>query len=213
MERFGWRLAIVLLVICTFLGFHLLERAQQSARVPVFMPMVDAAAPAPGPAPDAPAAATPQPAPPAAGDRTMTPPDAPPAPTRPPDNASLELAGVETMNILRQAGRLGPTVSLEDLVRGLLLLESESGAPALSERQKKRLLPIVRRAFERRGELLEIEREIRALEEQLPRQAAAVLEQLLPAQRDAIRRSRDEVSLAEFEDPYWRELLAALESR
>jgi len=211
MEKVGWRLAIILLALCAFLGLHLLERAQRVSRVPVFMPMVDTGGPAPGPAPDAPAAANapPPPAPPTNGG--LTPADAPPAPARPPDDAGAELAGVETINILRQAGRLGPTVSLEDRGRGLLLLQSESGAPALSARQKAQLLPILQRAYERRGELLNIEQEIRDLEQQLPQQAAAVLEQLRDDQREFIRRSRDDISLMNFEDPYWRELLAALE--
>jgi len=189
-EKLGWALAAVLVIVCAAFSFYLVHLAGQSARVPVFMPLVvDGGTSEPPPPPEGP--------PPLAG-------AIPPA-------ESLESAGVETMTILRQAGRLGPTVSLEDFVRGLLLLEEEGGERALTPAQRKTLAPLVRHAFERRRELLAAQEKIRELEKTLPQAAAAAMGRLTAAQQSRLRATRDDVSLSRFEDPYWETLLAKWE--
>lgn len=186
-EKLGWTLAAVLLVVCAAFSFYLVHVAGQGSRVPVFMPLV-------------------------VDDGASGPPPPPPDGAIPPPPAGLETAGVETMTILRQAGRLGPTVSLEDFIRGLLLLEEEGGELGLMPAQRQRLKPLVRQAFERRRELLATQDKIRALETELPATAADVMGELSDQQRERLRATRDDVSLKRFEDPYWEALLAKWES-
>jgi hypothetical protein len=186
-EKIGWSLALVLVLVCGALSLHLIGAAGRSARVPVFMPLVTDS-----------------------GEPNQPPPPGEAEPPTPPEPADLELAGVETMTILGQAGRLGPTVSLEDLVRGLLFLEEQGGELALSPAQKKALAPLVEQAFAHRRELLETQEEIRALEKRLPQQAAQAMRVLTDDQARRLREGRDVISLAQFEDPYWQELLGKL---
>ncbi|MDP8225346.1 MAG: hypothetical protein P9L99_18435 [Candidatus Lernaella stagnicola] len=181
-DKLGWTLAAVLLVICAAFSFFLIHRAADQARVPVFMPLVvDQGAP-----------------PPEA--------DTSPGPDAPPPN--LENAGVESMTILQQAGRLGPTVSLEDFVRGLIFLDEQQGELGLTKEQKARLLPILGRAMERRGELLAIEEKIRELESALPAQAEHAAAVLTPKQIEKMVDGRDEISIRHFENTYWTLVMA-----
>ncbi|MCB9477829.1 MAG: hypothetical protein H6685_13270 [Deltaproteobacteria bacterium] len=200
-QKTGWIVAGVLFVVFVVLSFTLAQRSGEATRVPVFLPLMSdtgGEAPPPGPPPESPSATPTGPPPPS------------PAPTS--SGPNTELAGVETMEILQQTGRLAATVSIEDFIRGLILLEQEGGKLALTPEQKAKLLPIVKRAFERRRDLLTTHQKIRELESELPEVAAAAARNLTPDQRRLIRERRDVTSIQGVEDPYWENLIARLET-
>ena len=205
-EKLGWTLAGVLFAIFVVLSFVLARTETPTTRVPVFLPLMSDSGggpppPGPGPAPGLP------------GD---TPTGPPPSPTAAPQvtqatQPNTELAGVESMEILRQTGRLAATVSIEDFARGLLMLEEEGGELALTDEQKMKLQPIIKRAYERRAHLMGQQIAISEHEVRLPEEAAEAAEILKPKQRRAIRKRRDITSVEGVEDEYWEDLVDRLE--
>ena len=194
--KVGWCVALTLFVVFVTMSFYLNHMASRSRQVPVFMPLIVDGGAAPQGGPDSPPPPIPgEDAPKAAGKRQ-----------------DLELAGVETMMILQKAGRLGPTVSIEDFVRGLLWLSKEGGEHELTKAQKEKLLPVIKDAYNKRLQLLTIYDEILKLENDLPAQAIQAAEKLSDLQIETIKNARDKISLLGFENDYWLELIAYLES-
>ena len=122
--------------------------------------------------------------------------------------------GVRSVFVARTLQEMGyaTVVSMSGGFAEWTALGLPSVRPAgLTTEQKRRLLPILREAFERRQQLLAIQAEIIRLEQKLPPMALEASRQLTPQQKRQIAQSRDAVSLEQFENPYWQTLLAELE--
>ncbi len=208
-SKVGWIVAGIFFIIFVVMSFYLNHLSSLSRQVPVFMPLVVGG-----------------------GDQSPGPPGSPPMPVEPshmPDSAmgappvdsprpvkkqqDIEMAGVETATILHRAGRLGPTVSIEDFVRGLLLLSQESGELGLTKKQKEELRPIIQNAYDKRIKLLKISEEIQGITKELPEQAKQAAGKLTSTQIETIQHSRDKISILSFEDDYWRDLMASLDRK
>ncbi|MBN1337187.1 MAG: hypothetical protein JXB39_14605 [Deltaproteobacteria bacterium] len=108
---------------------------------------------------------------------------------------------------------VGEWITVEDLVRGALLLQEGRlpGVAPLSETERTRLAEALERARVHRDELLAVEAEIRTVEAALAERAREAVRALTPEQRAWILARRDEVSVGAIERPYWEALARALE--
>lgn len=122
----------------------------------------------------------------------------------------LEKAGIQVSRLLENVGRIGPTISLEDMVRGILLLEKK-GELSLNPRQKSKILAILMDAYKKREELLKCQGEILRLQREIPILGAGIYGYLTPEQKDYITINRDRISLKEFEESTWENLSSSLE--
>lgn len=122
----------------------------------------------------------------------------------------LEKMGGQTAKILQKAGRIGPTISLEDMVRGILLLEKKKES-VLTQKQKNKILEILKSAYKEREELLSCQNEILSLQGEIPALGRKINDYLTPQQKNYINSNRDKISLKEFEESSWQELISALE--
>jgi hypothetical protein len=110
---------------------------------------------------------------------------------------------------------VGDWVTIEDLARGALALESGEvlDGPRLSEAERADLRAIVQRAEEHRAALLRVEGELRAAQDQLDARARALAASLTPEQRAWVVQQRDSVSVGQLEAAYWAELASMLAER
>jgi len=92
-----------------------------------------------------------------------------------------------------KGGAAGPAMTTDDLVRGLLsLCEHGDASLQLTERQRARLLPLVREAAARKERLHVLRKRQEELGRALTAGGIAVAGALSPAQLDAILSNRDE---------------------
>lgn len=122
----------------------------------------------------------------------------------------LEKPGAQANRVLENVGRVGPAIALEDMVRGILLLEKKEGL-SLSPSQKSKISAILKNAYKKREELLRCQSEILTLQHEVPDLGARIYDFLTPKQKEYIISKRDEVSLKEFEEPAWENLIESLE--
>lgn len=122
----------------------------------------------------------------------------------------LEKVGAQAARVLEKVGRIGPTISLEDMVRGTLLLEKREEL-SLNAWQKYRISAILKNAYKKREELLKCQNEISKLEHEIPILGGRVYNLLTPEQKKYIFANRDKISLKEFEEPAWENLNDSLE--
>lgn len=122
----------------------------------------------------------------------------------------LQRIGAQAAKILERVGRIGPTISLEDMVRGVLFLEEKEYLP-LSKKQKIKVLGIIREAYKKREELLDCQRQIVTLSEEIPVLGDKIYGLLTSEQKNYIISNRDNISLKEFEEPSWKNLIGSLE--
>jgi len=108
---------------------------------------------------------------------------------------------------------LGDYLTVEDLVRGALVLERGEleGAPALDDEERQQLAQLLEQAAAQRDELLRVEGEIRRLDGELAEGARQLAASLTPAQRAWVLQRRDEVSVDRLERAYWDELARLLQ--
>lgn len=128
------------------------------------------------------------------------------------DYSSYDLGkiGVQSAKILKNAGRIGSTISLEDIIRGILLLEKKNNFP-LSRRQKNKISAILEDAYKEREDLLQYSNEIREIEKEISVLGDKIYSFLTPEQKEYLIARRDRISLKEFEEPVWKELINLLE--
>lgn len=114
-----------------------------------------------------------------------------------------------------QVATLGDWVTVEDLARGALALERGDlpGVPALDEDERAELRALVAQAERDRNELVRVEGELRAAQDELDQRALALAASLTPEQRAWVYAQRDAVSVGQVERAYWAELAAVLEER
>jgi hypothetical protein len=107
---------------------------------------------------------------------------------------------------------VGDYLTIEDLVRGTLLLEEGRlpGVKPLSPRERGRVVKLLATATEHRDELLRTEAEIASSEEELRQEALRIVAELSPEQRAWILAQRDAVSVGRIERSYWAELARML---
>ncbi len=108
---------------------------------------------------------------------------------------------------------VGDWLTIEDLVRGALLLQEGrlEGAEPLSDGERRRLSEALAAARTHRDELLAVEGEIRQAEAELAERTLAAVRALTPEQRAWILARRDDVSVGLIERSYWESLARALE--
>ncbi len=110
---------------------------------------------------------------------------------------------------------VGELVTIEDLARlSLRLAEGDEvkGVAPLSAAEREALRPVVARAREHRGALLQEEAALRAAEAEVDAAALQVLAGLDPEQQRWMLAHRDELSVSGVEDAYWTRLADALEA-
>ncbi len=137
------------------------------------------------------------------GRRASTPMVLLPATVRPGEDADLVVYG--------QVARVGDWLTIEDLVRGALALETgKLAGPPLTDAERAELHALVIQADQHRRELLELEVELRATQEALDARARAVAASLTPEQRAWVLAERDRVSVGSVEAAYWADLAQIL---
>lgn len=122
----------------------------------------------------------------------------------------LERPGAQSAKILEKVGRIGPTIALEDMVRGISLLGKKVNL-SLSPDQKSKISTILKSAYKKREELLRCQGEILRLQREIPALGARIYDFLTPEQKEHIIFDRDEISLKEFEEPAWENLIKSVE--
>ncbi|MCB9742367.1 MAG: hypothetical protein H6741_06140 [Alphaproteobacteria bacterium] len=128
-------------------------------------------------------------------------------PSDPP--GALQAPGEAEATLEARAVALGDYLTVEDLARGVLLLERGEleGVPPLSEAERTQVAALLRAADQHRTELLEVEGEIRGVDADLSAVSAELAARLSPAQRLQVRQQRDRVSIGEVERAYWDAVL------
>lgn len=121
--------------------------------------------------------------------------------------SSLHSPGADERAIQARALAIGEVVTIEDLVRGVLALDSETpqGLPPLSEAERAELRQLLARASEHRDALLAVEGQLGAAEDRLDAAARELAGQLSPDQRAWIQGNRDQISVQGVEEGYWKQ--------
>ncbi|MCB9762478.1 MAG: hypothetical protein H6739_21955 [Alphaproteobacteria bacterium] len=125
---------------------------------------------------------------------------------------ALQGPGEAERTLRAQAVAIGDFLTIEDLARGVLLLERGelADAPPLSGAERDEVARLLAQADAHRTELLQIEGEIAAVDAELAEVAARLAASLTPAQRQWVVARRDQVSVGEVERAYWDAVLDAL---
>jgi len=133
---------------------------------------------------------------------------------QPGDPPGLLMGPGQAERVLRsRVAAVGDWVTMEDLVRGALLLAQGrlGGVEPLSDGERRRLATPLETARSHRDELLRVEEEIRGIEASMAREAREAVGALTPGQRAWILARRDQVSVGSIERAYWDALATALE--
>ena len=127
---------------------------------------------------------------------------------------ALQGPGEAERALQARAAAIGDYLTIEDLARGVLLLERGElpGVSPLSEAERQEVARLLAEADAHRGELLELEQQIAAADEALGELATRLAWSLSPEQRAALRSQRNRVSVGEVERAYWDELFQVLEA-
>jgi hypothetical protein len=129
------------------------------------------------------------------------------------ESSSLAVPGGTRAAAEARLWRLGTILTVEDVARGLLLmLEQAPPSESLSPEQRRRIAPLVRRAYELRQELLLTSRQAMVLESQAQILGRDVFVDLAPRQAAAITAGRDRISIGVVEERYWQALLDSIEA-
>jgi hypothetical protein len=128
--------------------------------------------------------------------------------------ALLSAEGGAERAVASKVAAVGDYLTIEDLVRGTLLLEEGRlpGVQALSPGERKRVATLMATATAHRDELLATEAELAANEEALRQEVQTIVLGLSPEQKAWILAQRDAVSVGRIERGYWTELGAMLAS-
>ncbi|MCB9745187.1 MAG: hypothetical protein H6740_21540 [Alphaproteobacteria bacterium] len=125
---------------------------------------------------------------------------------------ALQGPGEAERTLQARAVALGDYLTVEDLARGVLLMERGElpEAPPLSEAERAEVAALLAEADAHRTELLEVEGQLRAVDAELSAVAAEMAASLTPQQRAWVQQQRDRVSVGEVERAYWDAVLASL---
>lgn len=120
---------------------------------------------------------------------------------------SLHAPGADERAIQARALAIGEVITIEDLVRAVLVLESEApeGLPPLTQEERAQLRVLLARASEHRDALLAVEGQLVGAEDRLDAAARELSGQLNPDQRSWIQGNRDEISVQGVEEGYWKQ--------
>lgn len=136
-------------------------------------------------------------------------------PSDPP--GSLHMPNADTQAIRARAVSVGEVLTIEDLVRVTLALETGRAAdvglddlPPLSDEERAALKAVLLEADQHRRDLLALEGDLARSEGELGDAAIRLAATLSPDQRRWIRENRDQVSVGTIEEGYWAAALDAL---
>jgi len=131
---------------------------------------------------------------------------------------ALHAPEADTQAIHARAASVGEVLTIEDLVRVALALETGRAdavglgdVPPLTADERARLRALLDQADQHRRDLLAAEADLAQAEGALGDAAARLAATLTPAQRRWILDNRDEVSVGAIEEAYWAEARGALE--
>lgn len=127
---------------------------------------------------------------------------------------SLQGPGEAEAVLRAKAALVGDLYTVEDLARGLLLLERGElpGVAPLTDSERAEVAALLRQADADRTELLALEQQIRAAEAELGEIGLQLAATLTPEQRARVLAERDRVSVGGVERAYWDAVLQSVEA-
>lgn len=125
---------------------------------------------------------------------------------------ALEAPGATGRAARARLASLGAVLTVEDIARGLLHLMDDRCPTPLTASQRRSLLPLVKEVHALRLELLRAEGVLGQQSEAARRLGAKLMARLDEAQRREMRAGRDQVSILQVEEAYWRALINSLEA-
>lgn len=107
----------------------------------------------------------------------------------------------------RDIGIMGPTLTLEDVVRGLaILMENPDKRLALSPEQKKKILKLVAEASKEREEIIAYSREIARTEDSIKSASRKIFDILNGEQKDFIKSKMSDLDAEKIPESSWENL-------